>query len=219
MNKKKIRAYLAFIYTIVFLVLLLLLAQNIIGKEKHDRHLHPNQLMTEVLGGERFISCDQVADRIIKGDPSFRLIDVRDEESFMNYSLPDAINIPFSSLFDKEYEEYIHQEQYDLVFFSNDHYLADQAWLLCARQGLRHIYVMKGGLNSWFESIINPKAPGETAPVEAFELYSTRKASSMYFGVVYPEPIVSEPNKFVNKSPKKVIPIKKKKKLPIEGGC
>ena len=54
-------------------------------------------------------------------------------------------------------------------------------------------------------------------PAQAFELYTFRKAASMYFGVVYPEQVkVAQVKKVV---PKKVIAVKKKKKLPAEGGC
>ena len=54
-----------------------------------------------------------------------------------------------------------------------------------------------------------------------FELYSTRKAASMFFGVAYPEQFkVDKPVVIVKKeAPKKVITVEKKKKAPAEGGC
>jgi hypothetical protein len=56
-------------------------------------------------------------------------------------------------------------------------------------------------------------------PAQAFELYSTRKAGSMYFGVVYPEQAkIAESEKKIE-APKRVITVKKRKKKPAEGGC
>ena len=55
-------------------------------------------------------------------------------------------------------------------------------------------------------------------PLEAFEQYSTRKAASMYFGVVYPDQIIDS-SASQKTTPKKVVTIKKKKKSVAEGGC
>ena len=53
-----------------------------------------------------------------------------------------------------------------------------------------------------------------------FELYSTRKAASMFFGVVYPEQTIKQQAPVKKAAPKKiVVPVKKKKKMPTEGGC
>ncbi len=62
-------------------------------------------------------------------------------------------------------------------------------------------------------------------PKTDFDLYSTRKAASMFFGVVYIDQMKKpEPKKVIKKvakkaPPKKIIPKKKKKKMPVEGGC
>ena len=67
-------------------------------------------------------------------------------------------------------------------------------------------------------TIISPPKPTENMASDQFELYSTRKAASMFIGVAYPEEVKKQP--VVKKSiPKKVVPVKKKKKMPVEGGC
>ena len=52
-----------------------------------------------------------------------------------------------------------------------------------------------------------------------FDLYSTRKAASMFFGVAYPEQVKKQAVVVKKVVPKKVVPVKKKKKKPVEGGC
>ena len=81
------------------------------------------------------------------------------------------------------------------------------------RLGYKNLYVLKGGLNEWFNTIINPKLPKETDSQKDFELYSFRKAAGMYFGVGVSK---TETEK---KPIKKVITVKKKKKRVAEGGC
>ena len=56
-------------------------------------------------------------------------------------------------------------------------------------------------------------------PAEEFELFSTRKAASMYFGVVYPEQVKIAGSETKIEAPKRVITVQKRKKKPTEGGC
>ncbi|PIV94109.1 MAG: hypothetical protein COZ17_05845 [Flavobacteriaceae bacterium CG_4_10_14_3_um_filter_33_47] len=221
MDKKKIARVTSFRYQILALIFILLAGGLVLlPKYQKQEGIKSEALLSHATSPERYISTDQIANKIINKDPSFILIDVREEESFKNYSLPNAINIPLAKLFDEESLPYLNQSQFDVVFFSNDHFYADQAWMLCNRRGFKNLRVLNGGLNTWFTTIINPEKPSQDMPAEAFELYATRKASSMYFGVFYPDQqAVAEESISNTPAPKKVITVQKKKKKPVEGGC
>ena len=219
MVKRKTAKLLAFRYMILAGILIIL-AGGLVLLPKYEKHegIKPEQLLSNVISPERYISTDKLADIIINQDPSYLLIDVRDEESYNKYTLPNAINIPLSKLFDEDFEAYLDQDQYSVVLFSTDNFYADQAWILCNRLDYKNLNVLKGGINNWYETIINPLKPTENMPAVAFEQYTFRKAASMYFGVAYPEQFKKAP--VVKKAPaKKVITVKKKKKAPAEGGC
>lgn len=220
MVKKKIAKVLAFRYKILAAILLIL-AGGLVLLPKYQKHegIKPEELLSNTVSQERYMTTDILAHKLINQDPSFILIDVRDEKSFASYTLPNAINIPLEKLFDEGFDNYLNQNQYDLVLFSNDHFYADQAWILCNRLGNKNMRVLEGGINEWFKTIINPLKPSENMSAKDFELYTTRKAASMFFGVMYPEPIIVEAPKPVKAAPKKVITIEKKKKAPTEGGC
>lgn len=221
MVKKKIAKVLAFRYKILAAILILL-AGGLVLLPKYQKHegIKPEELLSNTISPERYITTDRLAHVLINQDPSFILIDVRDEKSFASYTLPNAISIPLEKLFDEKYEGFLNQNQFDVVFFSNDHFYADQAWILCNRLGYKNMHVLKGGINQWFTTIINPLKPAENMPATEYNLYATRKAASMFFGVVYPEQVKVEAPKIVKKvAPKKVITIEKKKKAPAEGGC
>ena len=192
--------------------ILILLAGGLVLLPKYQKSegIPAAQLLSNIISLERYVSTDQIADKIISQDPSFILIDVRDEKSYVTYTLPNAINIPLKKLLDKEFESFLNQDQFDVVFFSDDYFYADQAWALCNRLKYKNLHVLKGGINEWFTTIINPTEPLENMPLEAFELYATRKA------VMYPDQLKADTtNKIV---PKKIVPVKKKKKT-AEGGC
>ncbi len=219
MVKKKVAKVLAFRYKILAGILIIL-AGGLVLLPKYEKHegIKPEQLLSNVISPERYISTDILADKLINQDPSYLLIDVRDEESYTKYTLPNAINIPLAKLLDEDSEMYLNQDQYDIILFSNDNFYADQAWILCNRLEYSNLHVLKGGVNEWFNTIIKPLKPTEDMPAVQFELYTFRKAASMYFGVAYPEQFKAAdlPKK---KVAKKVITVKKKKKAPAEGGC
>ncbi|NNL80443.1 MAG: hypothetical protein HKO67_08125 [Flavobacteriaceae bacterium] len=178
--------------------------------------IDPEKLLSHAISPERYISTDELAEMIIGQDPSFLLIDVRSGMDYEKYALPGAINIPLDSLLSENFEAYLNQEEYDVVLYSNDDFKANQAWLLCNRMDYKNHKVLRGGVNQWFNTIINPKEPAESMPASTFEQYDFRKAASMYFGVAYPGKVMETE---VPVTPKKVIPVKKKKKMPVEGGC
>lgn len=227
MVNRKFVKFLSFRYIILSTVLLVL-AGGLVLLPKYEKHvgISPEELLSNAISPERYINTDELADRIINRDPSLLLIDVRDENDFKKYSLPNAVNIPLKNIFEVDSEPYLNQDQYDVILFSNDNFYSDQAWVLCNRKNYKNLHVLKGGINNWFNTIINPKQPTENMASNAFELYSFRKAASMYFGVAYPkkiqkQPVVSKNNAKTSTPnvPKTVIPTMKKKKMPVEGGC
>jgi len=218
MINRSLAKVLSFRYKILALIFVVL-AGGLVLLPKYEKHegISPEKLLSNAISPERYISTDELAHKIINQDPSYLLIDVRDEVSFDEYTLPYAINIPLEKLFDEDSEAYLNQDEFDVILFSNDNFQANQAWLLCNRLEYKNLRVLDGGMNTWFNTIINPSTPKENMPAESFELYTFRKAASMYFGVAYPEQVkVKKVKKII---PKKVIAVKKKKKLPTEGGC
>lgn len=206
-------------YQILALILLVLSAGLLlIPEQKKHEGVSPEQYVSNILSKERYIHTDDLADRIINQDPTLLLVDTRSLEAFENFSLPDAINIPLAELFSPELNAYLDQDIYNIVLFSNDNYIADQAWMLCNRMGYQRVHVLEGGLNAWFKDIIQPTPPDETMSVDAFNQYAFRKAAGMYFGVSH-DTLFIETKKVQTSAPKKVVPKPKKKKRMPEGGC
>ncbi len=200
---------------------LILLALGLLLLPKHIKNdgISPELFVKNVLSDERFISSDHLVDRMINKDPSMILVDVRPKTEFEKFTLPGAISVPLENFLNEENLAYLDQNIYDIVLFSNDNFIANEAWLIGNRLGFSNLYVLKGGLNDWFSTIFNPTPPLETDNKEAFDLYDFRKAAALYFGIgVYEKenkPIV----KNTSVQPKKVSPAPKKKKAVPEGGC
>ena len=201
-------------------LILIILAGGLIVLPKQQKHegIAPELFVKNMLSTERYINTDVLADRMVNQDPVLLLIDIRTREEFEKYSLPNAVNIPLSQIFNEELNPYLDQDVYDVVLFSNDNFTADEAWLIGNRMGYQRLYVLDGGLNAWFETIIEPELPKETMSREAFELYAFRKAAGKYFGVANDTVEIKTEVKKVP-TPKKVVTKPKKKKKMPEGGC
>jgi len=173
--------------------------------------LKADELLREMKRQTYVISADELADLLINQDPSILLIDVRDSVDYAQYHLPGAINIPLKELLDPEWAPYVDQISQKNIFYSNGTTLSSEAWILTKQIGFRNNYILGGGLNKWFSTIIKPEFPATSAPSETWALYETRKAASQYF----------TGSKAADKEENAVIlpPIPRKKKTRVQGGC
>jgi len=181
---------------------------------KEKSQIPVDVFLNDIHSNNRHLTSDEIAKRIINGDPMVFLVDVRTVEEYDNYSLPGSINIPLKDILLDDWAGYLDQDIVDVIFYSNDDILSEQAWALCKQLGFKNLYVLDGGLNTWFETIMLPKEPGELASTAAFDLFSFRTGASIYFGSGSTAVAVeAKPVK------KKTIPVKKKAKREAEGGC
>lgn len=177
--------------------------------------LTAEQMLGAVQGSAEMVSADEVAQWIISKDPSLQLIDVRTPDEYQKYHLEGAINIPLAVILNDEYRDILDQGVKMNVLYSNGTLNAQQAWMIMRQLGFQNNYVLEGGLNYWFDTIMNPQAPSVYSPDEEFAKYDFRKAASGALGgggaVVLTAPVENKPEK-----PK--IVRKKRKKAPA-GGC
>lgn len=145
------------------------------------KQTQPELLLAAIDDPSRFLNTDDITDRLVKKDPALMLIDVRPASQFKAFSIPGAINIPADSLLSASALEILNQKEIDKVFYSNSDVTSDQAWIICKRLGLQRIYVLQGGVNRWFSTIVKAKKPAEIATTKALELYQFRIAACQHF--------------------------------------
>lgn len=144
--------------------------------------LSASELLSEANARTQFITPDVVADMIVNKDPSLQLIDVRSQDEFEKFNLPGAINIPLADLLSDKHAEIINQELKMNVFYSNGTLNANEAWMVTRQLGYSNNYVLEGGLNYWFETILNPQKPASTSSDEEFARYDFRKSAGQALG-------------------------------------
>lgn len=182
------------------------------------------QVPTEALlqsfnDGAHYIGPEVIADALVQKDPSYLLIDVRGVDAYNEFHLPNAINIPLHDLLSEEWQDYLNQDVRTNVFYSNGTVEANQAWMLCRLKGYQNNYVLKGGLNYWAQTIMNPQQPSLTEPDDEMARYNFRKAAGAALGGggSLEEATLGAESKPASPKPM-IVPVEKKKKR-AGGGC
>jgi len=173
------------------------------------------QLLSEANTRTQFVTPETVADMIVNKDPLLRLIDVRSQEEFEKFSLPGAVNIPLTDLLSEQYTDILHQDVMMNIFYSNGSLNANEAWMITRQLGYSNNYVLEGGLNYWFDTILNPQKPVSTSSDEEFAKYDFRKSAGQALGgggVVQ-----TEQNQSASSAKPVIKAVPKKKKAA--GGC
>ena len=111
MVNRKLVKFLSLRYKILALIFIVL-AGGLVLLPKYEKHegISPEDLLSNAISPERYITTDELADRIINQDPSLLLIDVRDEISYKKHSIANAINIPLEKILNKDSEPYLNQD-------------------------------------------------------------------------------------------------------------
>lgn len=137
--------------------------------------LDTKQLALLVGGKQDHVTVEDLADRIIRGDNTYSLLDVRDAENYRTYHIPGAINIPVA-----EWEAGVIPRNETIILYSDGGIHAAQVWFLMQAQGYPSVYLLLGGLNAWMDDILYPVQPaGVEADPEAF---ARRAEVARFFG-------------------------------------
>ena len=144
--------------------------------------LTADQLLGEANTRTQYIAPETVADMIVKKDPTLQLIDVRNQDEFEKFSLPGAINIPVADLLSDKFSDILNQDVKMNIFYSNGTITANEAWMVTRQLGYKNNFVLEGGLNYWFDAILNPQKPATTSPDEEFAKYDFRLSAGKALG-------------------------------------
>lgn len=181
-------------------------------EQDYTNQLSPEEFHRATLDDSHIITADELAHRMIEKDPSLLLVDVRTAGEYEEWSLPGALNIPLDSILSETSFSLIDQDVQDIVFYSTGTVYASQAWSLCKREGVQNLYILRGGINGWVETVLKPQAPGKVASQKELDLYQFRLAAAQFFSgrsvSVQPEAAGVSP-----------AAVSGKKKKSVQGGC
>jgi rhodanese-related sulfurtransferase len=138
--------------------------------------VNEKDLALSTVGNSDKVSVTELADWIIKNKADFELVDLRSEEKFTEYSIPNSQCIPLVQLSSSEL-----QRNQKIIFFSDDDVVSSQAWFILKSKNYKGVYILDGGLNAWKEKVLFPKAPINGSKDELAQ-FEKMKEVAKYFG-------------------------------------
>lgn len=163
------------------LLVVLALGLVILPKKNDRKESDPKALLSAVAERSRYLSADQVTHRIIENDPTLLLIDLRPADQYKTFALPGAVNLQPDALLGPSGLDLLNEPGKDKVLYSNSDLLAEKSWLVCTRYAAGRVYILKGGLNEWFNTIIKVKELTGTPSSTDLELAGFRNAARQFF--------------------------------------
>lgn len=102
----------------------------------------------------------ELAMAIKANDPNILLIDIRSGEEYSKGRLPNAVNVPFDKLFNKDYSEYVSQgDELQRVIYSNTEAEAARVLALLSMRGYANFKTLNGGYSVAKKYVVESPSP------------------------------------------------------------
>ncbi len=170
----------------------------------------PEKLLTEVNDEKLSFTADQVARFIVTEDSTVQIIDLRSPEEFNSFNIPGSINVPYKTFLSNDPGLYLNNPDITTILYSNGDINSNYALVLARGMNYGNVYTMKGGLNEWFNTVINSSFSGERISARENALFETRtRAKKIFFEI----------NSLPDSLKQKFMLAKKAEVKKLDGGC
>lgn len=146
-------------------------------------------LLAAIEAAEDHIEPEELADRLLAGDPSLLLVDVRPAVEYAAFHLRGAVNILLPDL-PSALEPY--RQSHVIVLYSNGMTHPAQARDALARLGFARVYLLTDGLTGFTERCLKPVSLRSTL-VDATTAARIRHWRDFFYGTPAPLPAMTAP--------------------------
>jgi rhodanese-related sulfurtransferase len=141
----------------------------------------PQKLLGEILDRNTWFTVDQVARFVVSEDSTVQIIDLRNPDEYRSVNIPGSVNLPYSRFIKIDPSTVLNSAKDKIVFYSNGDLESNFALAVARGLKLKNTYVMKGGLNEWFNTVMNSTFTGEKISARENALFETRTRARKIF--------------------------------------
>lgn len=170
----------------------------------------PEKLLERSASQEIYFSVDEVARFVNNEDSTVQLIDIRSADEFRKCNIPGSVNVPFEDLLNPAWSGYFNQKNIRTVFYGNSDLNANIAWTIATGLGTENCYVMKGGLNEWYKTVMLTRFEGEKITPRENALFENRYRARTIFTQI---------NSLPDSLKTKYFDAKRLQQSKLDGGC
>lgn len=143
--------------------------------------IRPKVLLPEVLDEKSYFTVDQVARFIVSEDSTIQIIDLRSPEEFRRMNIPGSINSPYTDIFKSDPGSLFSNEKIRSILYSNGDFDSNSALVIAMGLNYKNVFVMRGGMNEWFNTVMNSNFTGEKISARENAIFETRtRARNMF---------------------------------------
>jgi rhodanese-related sulfurtransferase len=172
--------------------------------------VRPQKLLSDLLGKNTDFTVDQVAKFVISEDSTVQIIDLRSPEEFRTANIPGSRNVPYNELLNNDPGRFLNTISIKTILYSNGDFDSNYALVISKGLNYENVYVMKGGLNEWFNTIMNSTFTGDRISARENALFETRTKARKLF---------TELNNLPDSLKLKFIESKRIATKKLDGGC
>jgi rhodanese-related sulfurtransferase len=195
-------------YSIALLCLGLLLAFIPAGRWQLTEK--PSKVLAWSLDENSYLTVDQVARFVVSEDSTVRLIDLRSPDEYKSFCIPGAVNVTYDQFLKNDPGNFFGEGNIKNILYSNDDINSNYAFVVAGGMHFKNVYVMKGGLNEWFDKVMNSRFSGDHITPKENALYETRTRARTLF---------TELNSLPDSLKQKLIESKRLAAKKLDGGC
>jgi rhodanese-related sulfurtransferase len=210
-GKKSLYSLIAF-----FMIIAILIAGYVlIMPSEIEYQLSNEEMLDEVLTTDYRVYPEDVAYFAETEDEGYFLVDLRDPHSYQTAHIGNAVNIPVHDLLENENRQLfdrLAEDSAEVILYGNDQLEANGGWMLLRQLGYSNVKIMPGGYNYYSKSSLDlydlPEIPEYMVEEPMFDFAGIME--EMSGGDFQAKPA---------EQPEMVVPVRKKKKTVVEGGC
>lgn len=141
----------------------------------------PDVVLYQALNSDAVFQVDQIARMLVSDDSTLRIIDIRPEQEYRKFSIPGAINVPYTDMAGIDPATYLAKGNIKNVFYSNGSLNAGYALILARGFGYDNSAIMAGGMNEWIRTVMNTRFGGGTITARENAIFETRTKAIALF--------------------------------------
>jgi len=151
---------------------------------KYSLRGRPDRLAAESAGEKIRFTADEVARFVVTEDSTIQLIDLRTPSEYKQFNIPGSVNLPYDEFLIRDPEPVLGRTDVRNIFYSNGETNASYALVMARGLGYKNCFVLEGGLNAWFETIMNSGFPEGKISARENALFETRLHARQLFNTM-----------------------------------
>jgi rhodanese-related sulfurtransferase len=140
------------------------------------RAMDPAALAAEIVSERDHITAPELAERIMRQDPSLRVIDLRPRADYEALHIPTASHAPLETL-----ARQVFPRGASIVLYSEGSTQSAQGWVLLRLRGQRDVRFLREGMYEWLARVMEPRLATDATEAERQE-FARAQVQSRFFG-------------------------------------